>query len=198
MTADLAPVAPGHTLQRRVWHVVGGLLVLAPYAMGLVSRPLYTLVLAAAVATLLATDLVRLRQPRVNALFARLFRGLLLPRDLVRLNGTTFFLAGILAAVIFFAQPVAVAAVLFLVVGDFVAGVVGRRWGKVRFRPGGKSLEGSAACFLACLGVALPIVGWGPALGGALTAALVEHAELPLDDNLLIPPAAGAMMAWLA
>jgi glycerol-3-phosphate acyltransferase PlsY len=192
------PVRPTHTLQRRFWHVIGGLLVLAPYALALVQREAYAAALALVVALLLAVDLVRLRSPRTNAFFARVLRHLLLPRDLTGLNGTTYFLAGILLAVLLFPRLHAIAAALFLVVGDFAAGVVGRAWGRTRPRPGGKSLEGSAACFAACFAVAFPLVGWPAATGGALAAALVEYAPLPLDDNLLIPPLSGAVLHLLA
>ena len=130
----------------------------------------------------------------VNAFFSRRLRRLLLPRDLTGLNGTTYFLAGILAAVLLFPPPVAVAAALFLVVGDFAAGVVGRAIGRTRLHPGGKSLEGSAACFVAGVLVAFPLVGWAGAAVGALAATVVEFADLPLDDNLLIPPLSGAVL----
>jgi dolichol kinase len=75
---------------------------------------------------------------------------------------------------------------------------VGRAWGRLRLFPDGKSLEGSAACFLVCFMVGMPAVGTGPAAAGALAAALVEFAGLPIDDNLLIPPVAGAVLHWLA
>ena len=189
-----ATIAATHTLHRRFWHVAGGLAVLAPYAAGLVDRAPYAVALACAVAVLLVADLVRLRNPRVNAFFSRRLRRLLLPRDLTGLNGTTCFLAGILAAVLLFPPAVAVAAALFLIVGDFAAGVVGRSVGRTRLGPGGKSLEGSAACFVACLLVAFPVVGWAAAAAGALAATVVEFVELPLDDNLLIPPLSGAVL----
>lgn len=187
-------VAATHTLHRRVWHVVGGLAVLAPYAAGLVERDTYAAALACGVAVLLGTDLVRLRHPAVNAFFSSRLRRLLLPRDVTGLNGTTYFLAGILAAVLLFPPPVAVAAALFLIVGDFAAGVVGRAIGRTRLHPGGKSLEGSAACFVAGVLVAFPVVGWAGAAVGALAATVVEFADLPLDDNLLIPPLSGAVL----
>ncbi len=197
MTADLAQVETSHTAIRRLWHVVVGLLILAPYALGYLPRGTYALVLVAMLALLLVLDLVRLRHPATNALFIRLFRPLLLPRDLVRLSGTTYYMTGVLLAVLLFPQRVAVVSVLFLVLGDFAAGAVGRRWGRMRL-PGGKSLEGSAACFLTCLAVAVPLVGWRAATGGALAATLAESLELPVDDNLLIPPVSGAVLLWLS
>ncbi|MBA2565651.1 MAG: hypothetical protein H0V09_09555 [Gemmatimonadetes bacterium] len=173
-------------------------MVLAPYALGLLGRDPYVAVLAVAVGTLLAVDLVRLRHPATNAFFTRFLRRLLLPRDLTGLNGTTYFVGGILAAVTLFPKAIALAAALFLVLGDVAAGLVGTAWGRMRLGPGGKSLEGSLACFVVCLATAIPLVGWVPAVGGALVATLVEHAELPLDDNLLIPPLSGAVLYWFS
>jgi dolichol kinase len=198
VSVELARVDDSHTLLRRFWHVLGGLAALAPYALDLVARPPYTLALAAILAFWLVVDLVRLRHPATNALFVRLFRRLLLPRDLVGLNGTTYYVAGVLLAVALFPRPIAVASVLFLILGDFVAGVVGRTWGRIRLFRGGKSLEGAAACFLVCLAIGMPLVGPGPSVGGALAAALVEFAGLPVDDNLLIPPVSGAVLLWLS
>jgi dolichol kinase len=197
MTVDLAPVASSHTLHRRFWHVLAGLLTIAPYGLGFMSRATFALVLAVGLACLLAVDLLRLHHPPANALFSRLLRSLLLPRDLVGLNGTTYYTAGVLLAVLLFPHRIAVTCVLFLVLGDFAAGVVGRTWGRLRPISGGKSLEGAVACFLVCLAVGAPLVGWGPAAGGALAAAVVEFLGFPVDDNLLIPPVSGGVLLWL-
>ena len=197
MTADLAPVGSSHTLYRRFWHVLAGLLTIAPYGLGLMSRATFALVLTVGLACLLAVDLLRLYHPPTNALFARLFRPLLLPRDLVGLNGTTYYTAGVLLAVLLFPTRIAVTCVLFLILGDFAAGAVGGAWGRIRPIPGGKSLEGAAACFLVCLAVGAPLVGWGPAAAGAMAATVVEFLGLPVDDNLLIPPLSGAVLLWL-
>lgn len=198
MTVEMARVRASHTLQRRFWHVLGGLLLVAPYAVGAVGRPSYALSLAVLLGLLLAVDLLRLRHPAANAFFTRVLRHLLLPRDLVGLNGTTYFVGGILLAVLLYPQRAAVTAALFLILGDFMAGVVGSAWGRTRPFRAGKSLEGSAACFLVCLALGLPLVGLSAAAGGALAATLVELAELPLDDNLLIPPVSGAVVTFLA
>ena len=200
MTASGGPVRvrPGHTLQRRFWHVAGGLVLIAPYALEWVERRRYALCLAGFLTVLLALDIVRLRRPAVNVLFTRVLKDLLLPRDLTGLNGTTYYVAGILSAVLLVPRAQAVAGALCLILGDFAAGVVGRAWGRTRPLLRSKSLEGSTACLVVSLAAALPLVGWPAAAGGALAATVVEFTELPLDDNLLIPPISGAVMLWLA
>lgn len=115
------------------------------------------------------------------------------------ISGATFVLLGDLLAIWLFPRRVAIAAMLYLSICDTVASLVGRRFGRVRFA--GKSLEGSAAFF-----VAAALIGWlllpgelPAVLVGALVATIVEAlpgrvGPLRLDDNLLIPLVAGAVL----
>ena len=116
------------------------------------------------------------------------------------LGSTYLLLAGLLAVEIF-PQPIAAAAVGFTVLGDGVAALVGRAWGRPRLF--GKSLEGTAAGLAACLGWAAFLqtagfVAWPVALTGALVASLVEVLPIPLDDNLGVTLFAGYSMKLLA
>jgi glycerol-3-phosphate acyltransferase PlsY len=87
----------------------------------------------------------------------------------------------------------------FLILGDAAAAIVGRAVGRVRIF--GKSLEGSLACFAACLLVAWVYPGdpftWRMMLGGALAATLFELFPIPLDDNMRISLSAGFAMTLL-
>ena len=59
-----------------------------------------------------------------------------------------------------------------------------------------KSLEGSLACFLFCILVALLVPHlplWVGAIG-ALVATLVEAAPLPINDNFSVPLVSGLVM----
>ena len=117
-------------------------------------------------------------------------------------NGATWMvLAG---AFVFAAFPFPVAAVAFsmLVLGDAAAALVGRAVGRTRIASTGKTLEGS----LAFLGAALLPVAWawwtgsvGPGVGlaAALVGAVVEATSTRINDNLLIPLAAAAVMTGL-
>ncbi|MDT8341426.1 MAG: hypothetical protein RQ751_07935, partial [Longimicrobiales bacterium] len=80
-------------------------------------------------------------------------------------------------------------------VADPAAGVVGRLWGS---RPLGKgSVQGSAAFLVAAWG-ALALLTADPlaVLPVAVAVAAVEILPLPVDDNLTIPLATGALL-WL-
>jgi dolichol kinase len=85
---------------------------------------------------------------------------------------------------------------------DPAAGLVGRRFGRIKLVHG-RSLEGTTAFVLvgalACLGLLTlchPTLGWSAAVGLTLAAvipgALAELFAHKIDDNLLVPMAAGA------
>ena len=188
-------------LGRKLYHVLGGAGLLAVwFALG---RPrafaAYTVLLGAA----LLFDLARFALPRFNAWAMAHLSGFLRPGEERKLNGTPPYLLGVALTLLLFPEPQAVAAILFLVVGDVSATAVGERWG--RHRVGAKSLEGTAAFFAAaCLaGLAARAALGGPPAGavvaGAWCAAIVELL-LPkfANDNLVIPPVAGFAVTLLA
>ncbi len=150
---------------------------------------------AGAVAGFLGLDLARLAVPRLNLSFHRLLRPLLTPPEAHRVAGSTWYVAGILAAVVLFPPEAAVPAIWVLALADPAASWVGRRWGR---RPlGAGMLEGFAAFVLvagAILTVAVPLPA---ALLGAIVGGLVEIAPWRVDDNLTIPPAVAGVL-WIA
>ena len=116
--------------------------------------------------------------------------------------GTTLFpLAFVLAIALFWGRDggrsALVAGILVLAWGDAAAALVGRRFGRHRYRVGSgwRSLEGSAAMFLLsalAITVAGRLVGsdpygWLPILGGAALATGLEAGSRWGFDNLLVP-----------
>jgi dolichol kinase len=188
-------------LGRKLYHVLGGLGLLGVwFALG---RPRAFYAYAALLAVVLLFDLARFALPRFNAWAMRNLGGFLRPGEERSLNGTPPYIAGIALTLLLFPEPAAVAAILFLVVGDVSATTVGERWG--RRKVGAKSLEGTAAFFAAACaaGFAARAALGGPPVGavvaGAWCAALVEL-FLPkfANDNLVIPPVAAFAMTLLA
>jgi len=119
-------------------------------------------------------------------------------KERARLSSTTLFLAACLVTMLVFNKPIAIASILMLVFGDPVAEIVGTRWGRTPLLS--KSLEGTLAGLTACLLVA-PLARLAPPglslpamVLGALAATLAELLPWPVDDNLVIPLAAGAAM----
>jgi dolichol kinase len=99
------------------------------------------------------------------------------------------------------------AALAALSLGDGVGGVVGRRFGRVRYRaPGGKpkSLEGSLAVAAGATVAAMVVSAWlgaplaaGTAVAAGLVAAAVEAAAPRGTDNLLVPAAVWLFLRWI-
>ena len=186
---------------RKLFHVLGGLGLLCVWiALG---RPRAFFAYAALLAAALVFDLARFALPRFNTWAMASFRGFLRPGEEHTISGTPAYICGVGLTLLLFPEPAAVAAILFLVVGDVSATTVGERWG--RHRVGAKSLEGAVAFFAAaCLaGFAARAYLHGPApltiAAGAWCAALVEL-FLPrfANDNLVIPLAAAFAMTILA
>jgi dolichol kinase len=96
---------------------------------------------------------------------------------------------GALLALLLYPSPAASIAIYALAFGDGFAGLVGKMFG--RTRPAflhGKSVEGSAACFVTVLFAAYRIFGnYRTAFIAALTATLVEAFPLEDYDNLALP-----------
>jgi dolichol kinase len=156
-------------------------------------RALFLLLVAGA----LLLDLLRIHAPRVRTFFREFFAGMIRDHEEFGLLGSTYLLLASLLAIEIFPQPVAAAAVGFTVLGDAMAAIVGRAWGRTRIL--GKSVEGFVGCLVACVawGALLATTGhlaWPVVLVGALAASLVEFLPIPLDDNLGITLAAGYAM----
>jgi dolichol kinase len=198
----------GAELKRKALHLgalalPAGLLVLGRTA------ALFVLVPLALVAVF--CDVARLRWAWMHRFIGWVFGPIMRPEEQppfggpVVLNGATWMCVSAALCALLFSEPVAAAALVMVMVGDGAAAVVGRRYGRHRypFGAGSKSLEGSAALFLAGLVTALPLALLGPPyaplaplqLGlGALAATVVEALPIPVNDNVRVPLVAGLAM----
>ncbi|MEZ4653926.1 MAG: hypothetical protein R3E12_10145 [Candidatus Eisenbacteria bacterium] len=160
------------------------------------SRPL----LLALTLVTLGVDVVRLHVPQVRTLFYFLFGRIIRDHERFNLLGSTYLLMAALLCMYAFAKPVAVVALAFVVVGDATAALVGRRWGRIKILD--KSLEGSLACFAACILIGRLYPGneitWPMTLVGAFVATLFELLPIPLDDNLRMSLSAGFAMTLVS
>jgi dolichol kinase len=110
-------------------------------------------------------------------------------------SGAAYILTTVCATVALFDKPVAIAAIAFIIVGDTLAALIGRKFGRHRFF-GGKSLEGSTACLVGTLIVAAltPGLDRPVAIIGAVVAAVVEALPFGIDDNVTVPILSGLAM----
>jgi len=153
--------------------------------------------LLALVIVSLAIEVFRLNHPRTRYIFRHFFGELIRNHEEASLLGSTYLLIACVLTIHLFPKPVAVLALLFLIVGDTMAAIVGKWIGRVRFF--GKTLEGSIACFLVCFAMTLWMKGIPMPVGlvGAAVATVFEVLPIPLDDNFRIPLSAGFAMDLL-
>lgn len=122
-----------------------------------------------------------------------------------KFSAITLFLISSFLTILIFGKEIAITAVLFLIFGDNLAGIVGRRFGITKV--GNKSIEGSLTCFISCLAISLLLAKFllfslWIAIIGAFAATLFELiplriGKLEIDDNLSVALLASFAM-WLA
>ena len=191
MSPDPSPAPP--PVRRRVFHLIAAsattLLALA------IPPPAYLTLIGAGALLALALDSARPRAPALNRLFLRIFGSMLKPAEVTEISGATWFLIAAFFAFHFYGPAAAVPALLFIAVGDPAAAIVGVRSPGPRWR--GKSplgglgfIAAALAAWAALCALGLGAWSWG-IIAGAIIAAAVELAPIPLDDNLTVPLIAG-------
>ncbi|MBI4720268.1 MAG: hypothetical protein HY770_03405 [Chitinivibrionia bacterium] len=113
------------------------------------------------------------------------------------LMGSTYFMIAALISVLVFDTMIAISALSFLVLGDAIAAIIGKKFGRIRYW--GKSVEGSAACFVCCFAIGVVLMGVQREVlmlvaAGSLAATLAEALPAPMDDNMRVPLISGLVM----
>ena len=179
---------------RRVFHAGNGLTIsFLPPVLG-VGREGVILILGCFLVALTRFDLVRLRSPKLNALFFRLFPSLVSPREMTKVASSTWYLVGAILVYALFPTRIAVASIVVLALADPMASTVGRLWGRRTLGKG--TVLGSAVFTAVAFGVLGAFFGPTAAVLPALVITAVEVIPWPLDDNLTVP-LAGAVALWL-
>ena len=117
-------------------------------------------------------------------------------------KGTIFYFIGAYISLLLFPKEVAMASIMVLALGDSVSHLFGIHFGKMRHPLSEKKfLEGTIAGFLAGFIGALVFLPWHEALFASMVAMIIEAIEIKIgnsqvDDNLLVPFAAGAAV-WI-
>jgi dolichol kinase len=191
-------------IRRKSFHLLAGLGIPVIYYvfMLLGQQVLAKWILLAATVSILVIDLIRLKHMFARIIFLDIFGPLLRKHEISALTGATYLMISSLVCFYMFRDSVALLAISYLVIGDSLAAIVGRSIGRpIIF---GKSLEGSVAGLLGCLVIGSAIMllpgtslGWAELSLGAVVAMAVELLPIPLDDNIRIPLASGAIMHLL-
>ena len=151
-------------------------------------------------------DLSRYFSPQIAKVFYKIFGFLLrkheVDREKKNLNGATYVLISAFIGVFIFPKVIFITAFTILIIGDSMAALIGRKYGKHKFIS--KSLEGTLAFFISSCIVVLfaPKVGYFPEeyLIGIIVAfigAITENISFKfVDDNLSIPFVVGFSL-WI-
>jgi dolichol kinase len=146
---------------------------------------------------------------RANAAMMVFFRPIAHEQERDRVNSATWYMTSLVLLALTYSPLLCVAGVGVLGLADPLAGLVGRRFGRIRL-VNGRSLEGTltfvvvgtlaarGAMLLVDTGVGSGVL-WITALAAALAGGLAELLSRRVDDNLAIPlTAAGTAAAVLS
>ncbi len=192
-----APSATRKDLQlgRRLVHLANGSAIATAYAL-LFTHQQIVHVFGSIACVVYILDRVRIhypellvRVPWINSLFFR-------AEEQFKESAMTPYAIAILLTLLTFPKTLALIAIYTLAIADPLSALVGITWGRRRIVQG-KSLEGSAAFFVANAVIAAVVlrmttlVATGPlalvSIAIGLAGAIFEMLPLRLDDNLTIP-----------
>lgn len=185
-------------LERKVFHLAGLLVPLIyqvllhyRYSQRTCIRILWTITITGC-----TMDIARVHVPFVARNWP--LKGILRNNELTQLCGGSYFSLGCTLSAHFFAPVVAMTSIIFLVLGDMSAALIGRSFGQsvcqMKIGPGGKkSVEGSMAMFCVCLVFGCTIFSQVhlreySVFCAALVATMAELYEpFGINDNVTIP-----------
>lgn len=202
------------SLPRRIFHVLGGLLIV--FLFQTLDRSVAVKACLVALAFFGGLDLLRLVYPKLNSFIVRFYGPFMRDHEKSgrQLSGQFAFLLGASFCVCVLPRDVATYSLLILVCMDPVAGMVGSLYGRTRWTAvasrvfvnhrelgwelGPKTVEGSLAGFVVALlvgilfwmgwvSVAPASFAWSAAFFGAVVATVAESWPSQWDDNLRIP-----------
>jgi len=186
-------------IRRKLLHVLIGSILILLMALGLISPlGLFMVIVAGSVLSVLS---LRFRLPVVAWLLDNFDREK--DRKSFPGRGAITLFVGILLAWKLFERDIAYASMVVLVLGDAVSHLVGSHLGKIKNPLNGfKFIEGNLIGGVAgSIGAMMFVEPWLACLG-AFGAMLIEAIQVKMneaiiDDNIIIPLAAGAIMTLI-
>lgn len=186
-------------LQRKALHFLALLVPLGMHALG--RETALTLLLPLTCAAV-AADILRARSASFNQHIRRVFGPLMRAKELppvgsrIVINGATSVLVAATLLTLFVPLEIGAPILAMTMIADAAAALVGRAIGRHRWPGRRHTVEGSVA-FLVTGGAVVFSLGL-PWIGGAaavVSAAVVEAAPMPVNDNIAVPLVA-ALVAW--
>jgi dolichol kinase len=194
---------PGEVLRKAV-HLAS---VCIPLAALLVDKSSMVIALVSLALLLLLVDYLKLRHQGFKTFFVSAFGELLRRHEKQGgITGSTIVVASAALTIFLYRQETAIASLVFLSLGDSMAALVGRKYGRIHLVCG-RTLEGSLAALISCLFASAvllvlnPIFSWDltpfALFAGSVVATIAELVDMPLDDNFRIPIMSGLAMELL-
>ena len=140
-------------------------------------------------------DISRHFIPIIKSIFSFFFDKMLRDHELKgKLTGATWVMIASCVSITLFSKPVAILCLIYMSLGDTVAGLIGRKYGKHKI--GTKTWEGFVAGLIVCIiiGINYDLLPKYISFSGALAAMIMEILPIPLDDNFKIPLGSGGIM----
>ena len=185
-----------HEVFRKTTHMCALVMPCGYYLLQLTKSEMLTIMIPAAL-IMLVIDISRLRQWCFWTSFAKKIGGSIIRQHEIDgdFTGASYILISTCLTVALFDKPIAIAAVVYIIVGDTFAAIIGRRFGKIKFYKS-KTIEGSLGCLVTCLAASmlLPDISFPVAIVGAVVATVIEAFPLNVDDNISVPLVSGLAM----
>jgi dolichol kinase len=184
-------------LARKATHIFALVIPGGYYFLGLSKGQALAIMIPIAL-IMIIIDISRLRRWKMWSIFKNIFSPIIREHEMKgNFTGASYILATSCLVIGFFSKSVALAALTFIIVGDPAAAIIGRKFGKHKFK--GKSFEGSFSFLIAAVAVAMIIPNLKIPIGliGALVATVTEALSGGLDDNASVPLISGLIMELL-
>ena len=140
-------------------------------------------------------EIVRFKSVTGEKIFNYLFKSLLREKEKsTSLTGATWLFMAITITFWLFSKKIAVASIFVVTIADSLAAIIGKRYGRKKMFD--KSWLGSSVFLISTTVILLilfPLLGY-KALLFAVPIAFLEALSLPVNDNILIPIFAGALL----
>lgn len=182
-------------LARRFFHMGNGVTIATVYLISLTHQQMIH-VLGTILCVLYIIEQIRINYPEMAQKLLPITKFIIRAEEQLKESAMMPYMAAVLLTIITFPKPIALVAIYTLAIADPLSAIIGIKFGKHKVVKH-KSLEGSAAFFVATLVCSLIILaGYQGAITGtivfisfalALLASAFELIPLKIDDNLTIP-----------
>jgi len=189
-------------IPRKILHAVIGtaLVVLVILCTRLWSLQTTLYLGVAGLLTLIIIDLVRIERNQYIPIYANLLKA----KERDRFHALIYSVTAAIIVLAVFDFRIAIAALLMAVLGDPIASIVGRKYGRFRMRT--KTVEGTAVNAIVASIIGIVVLRHFGAIGiligllMGITATIVEFFSDKTEDNFTIPlfaAAVGQFLFWL-